>query len=128
MMTKEAKILRGAVVSDKNGTLHSNQSIVIDKGLIIWCGAAKSLPEIYQNKSYFKNEECGQKLITPGLIDCHTHLIYSGNRIKELQQRLDGESYSAIAKKEEAFYLLFVRLGHVQKMNYLMNHCQEYCI
>ena len=38
------------------------------------------------------------KLITPGLIDCHTHLVFGGNRADEWESRLRGESYEAIAK------------------------------
>ncbi len=36
--------------------------------------------------------------ITPGLIDCHTHLVFAGNRAREFEQRLQGESYEAIAR------------------------------
>ncbi len=42
--------------------------------------------------------DCQGKLITPGLIDCHTHLVYAGNRANEFNARLEGKSYSAIAK------------------------------
>src|SRR5277367_4194931 len=36
--------------------------------------------------------------ITPGLIDCHTHLVYGGNRVEEFEQRLKGASYEEIAR------------------------------
>src|ERR1700760_2731713 len=36
--------------------------------------------------------------ITPGLIDCHTHLVYGGNRVAEFEQRLCGVSYEEIAR------------------------------
>ena len=42
---------------------------------------------------------CRGKLITPGLIDCHTHLIYAGSRAEELKQRINGSSYKEIAEK-----------------------------
>jgi imidazolonepropionase len=42
--------------------------------------------------------ECGGRLITPGLIDCHTHIVYSGNRAVEFEQRLNGASYEEIAR------------------------------
>ena len=41
--------------------------------------------------------DCGGRLITPGLIDCHTHLIYGGNRAGEFELRLTGTSYADIA-------------------------------
>lgn len=43
--------------------------------------------------------DCQGKLITPGLIDCHTHLIYAGNRANEFEMRLQGVPYPAIAKQ-----------------------------
>jgi imidazolonepropionase len=42
--------------------------------------------------------DCQGRWITPGLIDCHTHLVYAGNRANEFEQRLDGISYADIAK------------------------------
>jgi imidazolonepropionase len=42
--------------------------------------------------------DCGARLITPGLIDCHTHLVYGGNRANEFEMRLNGASYAEIAK------------------------------
>ncbi|MEC9370410.1 MAG: imidazolonepropionase, partial [Pseudomonadota bacterium] len=41
--------------------------------------------------------DCGGRLITPGLIDCHTHLIFGGNRASEFELRLTGTSYADIA-------------------------------
>jgi imidazolonepropionase len=42
--------------------------------------------------------DCHGALVTPGLIDCHTHLIYGGNRAPEFEQRLNGATYADIAK------------------------------
>lgn len=41
--------------------------------------------------------DCGGALVTPGLIDCHTHLVYGGDRAAEFEQRLSGASYAEIA-------------------------------
>ncbi|WP_395540933.1 imidazolonepropionase [Neotabrizicola sp. sgz301269] len=41
--------------------------------------------------------DCGGRLLTPSLIDCHTHLVYAGNRAREFEMRLDGASYAEIA-------------------------------
>lgn len=43
--------------------------------------------------------DADEKMITPGLIDCHTHLIYAGNRAAEFSQRLNGASYAEIANQ-----------------------------
>lgn len=46
-----------------------------------------------------KQIDCRGKLVTPGLIDCHTHLIYAGNRANEFEMRLNGVPYQTIAAK-----------------------------
>ncbi|GLQ73730.1 imidazolonepropionase [Vibrio penaeicida] len=43
--------------------------------------------------------DCQNKLVTPGLIDCHTHLVYAGNRANEFEMRLTGVPYEEIAKQ-----------------------------
>jgi imidazolonepropionase len=42
--------------------------------------------------------DCGHRLLTPGLIDCHTHLVHAGDRSREFEQRLQGASYEQIAR------------------------------
>ena len=42
--------------------------------------------------------DCGGALVTPGLVDCHTHLVYAGERAGEFEQRLEGASYEDIAR------------------------------
>ena len=44
-------------------------------------------------------ENCGGRLVTAGLIDCHTHLIYGGDRFNEFEAKLNGETYEEIAKR-----------------------------
>lgn len=69
-------------------------SILIKDGVIadiVLSGA--SLP--YAKKVIYHND----KLLTPGLIDCHTHVIYSGNRANELEKRIEGSSYKEISEK-----------------------------
>ena len=60
-------------------------------GRIVYAGPARALPadEVV---------DCAGRWITPGLIDCHTHLIYAGNRAAEFEARLDGASYEEIAR------------------------------
>ncbi len=83
-----------------NGTpygLIDDGMIVIQGSTLKWVGAARDLPKEWsQAATHFKS--AGDKLITPSLIDCHTHLIYAGNRAKEFEMRLQGASYEDIAK------------------------------
>lgn len=60
---------------------------------IAWVGAMADLPEIVDARIV----DCRQRLLTPGLIDCHTHLVYAGDRAAEFERRLEGESYADIA-------------------------------
>ena len=72
-------------------------AIGVKDGIIVWVGKKTDLPH--------KPEQCAKKivslddrLVTPGLIDCHTHLIYAGDRSNEFTRRLAGETYESIAR------------------------------
>ena len=67
-------------------------------GKIAWAGAEKDLPE-KPGKLSNNVVDCLGRLVTPALIDCHTHLIFAGDRAGEFEQRLQGVSYEEIAKK-----------------------------
>tara|TARA_R110002124_G_scaffold129483_1_gene290900 strand:- start:197880 stop:199088 length:1209 start_codon:yes stop_codon:yes gene_type:complete len=71
-----------------------NGAIAVKDGLIAWVGAQADLPD-YQATTIY---DVGGKVITPALIDCHTHLVYGGNRANEFEMRLNGASYEDIAK------------------------------
>lgn len=70
-------------------------ALVITNGTISWIGASSEIPDSYIHTPH---TDLHGKLITPGLIDCHTHLVYAGNRANEFEQRLEGVSYQDIAK------------------------------
>jgi imidazolonepropionase len=70
-------------------------AIVVDSGFVRWVGPAAQYPEVYKDaprRSY------GGRLVTPALIDCHTHIVHGGNRAQEFEMRLNGASYEAIAR------------------------------
>ena len=65
---------------------------------IAWVGPAAELPgppETLADEVHCLNG----RWLTPGLIDCHTHLIFGGNRAQEFEQRLEGASYEEIARQ-----------------------------
>ncbi len=81
------------------GTL-KNSAIGIKDGKIVWIGNSK-IAEKYQNTDNNQGTQITDiqgKWITSGLIDCHTHLVYAGNRSNEFEARLNGASYTDIAQ------------------------------
>ncbi|MCO5054188.1 imidazolonepropionase [Thermomonas sp.] len=64
-------------------------------GVIAWVGPMARLPE---GATAAREDDLGGALVTPGLIDCHTHLVFAGNRAREFDMRLNGASYEDIAR------------------------------
>lgn len=69
--------------------------IVVQQGRVAWVGPQQALPPAYA--SLPRHEGQGM-LATPGLVDCHTHLVYGGERANEFAMRLDGASYEEVAR------------------------------
>jgi imidazolonepropionase len=69
--------------------------IAATDGRIVYAGPAQDAPMALDAK---ERVNCAGRWITPGLIDCHTHLVYGGNRAHEFEQRLAGASYEEIAR------------------------------
>ena len=72
-------------------------AIAVKDGRIAWIGPAKELPSDGIGPETAV-QDLGGGWITPGLIDCHTHLVYGGSRAHEFEQRLTGVSYEEIAR------------------------------
>ncbi|HIN51112.1 MAG TPA: imidazolonepropionase, partial [Gemmatimonadetes bacterium] len=71
--------------------------LVIREGRIAWLGDAAGAPsELVGNPEQTLDAEGGWA--TPGLIDCHTHLVFGGDRAREFEMRLRGASYEEIAR------------------------------
>jgi imidazolonepropionase len=75
--------------------LVADGAIGIEDGRIGWIGKADAMPAEWRGAAL---EDCGNRLITPALIDCHTHLVFGGNRAKEFEMRLEGATYEEIAR------------------------------
>ncbi len=71
-------------------------AIGIKDGHIVWVGAEADLPETADDA--LDEVTLGGAWVTPGLIDCHTHLVYGGQRSNEFEMRLNGASYEEISK------------------------------
>jgi imidazolonepropionase len=72
--------------------LIADAAVLIDQGRIAWVGPRAEAPSDRDTVA------CGGRLLTPGLVDCHTHLVYGGSRAHEFEQRLTGVSYADIAR------------------------------
>jgi len=71
-------------------------AIAVEDGKIAWLGAVAELPPQFAE---WPREDLGGAWVTPGLVDCHTHLVYGGQRADEFAQRLAGVSYEEIARQ-----------------------------
>lgn len=71
------------------------RGVIAEKdGAILYAGPADEAPA-FEAASV---TACDGRWITPGLVDCHTHLVYGGDRAKEFEMRLAGASYEEIAR------------------------------
>ena len=70
-------------------------AIVLADGRITWVGAADSLPVQFSDAP---RRDLGGRLVTPGLVDCHTHVVFGGDRAREFEMRLEGASYEEVAR------------------------------
>lgn len=69
-------------------------AVVVSDGRIVWVGPRADLPSL----DAAETERLDGRWITPGLIDCHTHLVFGGDRSAEFEQRLGGATYEEIAR------------------------------
>lgn len=78
---------------------HGNYSIIEDAAMVTagqfieWIGPRNEVP----TADYAQVHDLQGAWVTPGLIDCHTHTVFGGNRSGEFEQRLEGVSYADIA-------------------------------
>lgn len=70
-------------------------AIAIEDGKIAWFGPSADLPKRFDT---WLQRDLEGRLLTPGLVDCHTHIIHAGNRAKEFEMRLNGATYEDIAR------------------------------
>ena len=83
------------MTTGKSYGLIENGAVVISADRIKWVGAEKELPDEFVG---LQGKNLEGRLVTPALIDCHTHLVYGGSRATEFELRLNGASYEEIAR------------------------------
>ncbi|MFH1806119.1 MAG: imidazolonepropionase [Pseudomonadota bacterium] len=94
MLLRNAKI----VTIDPTGTygLIGRGALALSGDRIVWVGDEDAIPPQFQG---FESRDLAGRLITPALIDCHTHVVHGGNRAAEFEMRLLGASYEDIARQ-----------------------------
>ena len=70
-------------------------AVAMDGPRIAWCGRADAMPDDY---AAWPRRDLEGRLVTPALIDCHTHIVYGGDRAREFEMRLEGMSYEDVAR------------------------------
>jgi imidazolonepropionase len=83
---------RIATMADAGIGLFEDGALLVEGDSIAWVGPAGEAGPCDRTL------DCNGRLMTPGLIDCHTHLIHAGSRAKEFEMRLEGASYAEIAR------------------------------
>jgi imidazolonepropionase len=73
-------------------------ALAVSQGKIAWLGRLEDLPSEIRSTAA-RDYDAHGRWITPGLIDCHTHLVYAGHRANEFEMRLSGMSYEEIARR-----------------------------
>ena len=81
---------------DANYGLIEDGALVVEGERLAWVGMRSEMPARYRHGAVM--HDAHHALITPGLIDCHTHLVYGGHRANEFELRLNGASYEDIAR------------------------------
>jgi imidazolonepropionase len=70
-------------------------AVVVGDGLVRWVGPAAECPKDLADA---ERHSFGGRLLTPALVDCHTHIVHGGNRAREFEMRLNGASYEEVAR------------------------------
>ncbi len=75
--------------------LIEDAALALVEGKVAWVGARSVLPRNYAD---LPQHDMGGRLVTPALVDCHTHVVHGGNRATEFEMRLQGASYEEVAR------------------------------
>lgn len=97
MAGQKSLLIRNGQIATLSGEesygLIENGAVLLSGGRIAWVGPTRKAPRGH------RTIDAEGRLITPGLIDCHTHLVFGGSRANEFEMRLNGVSYAEIARR-----------------------------
>lgn len=88
---------RNLRAADGGGRDASRTALGIAGGKIAWTGPEVELPAFERTAQYAEHDGAGA-WVTPGLVECHTHLVFGGSRADEFRRRLAGATYEEIAR------------------------------
>ena len=83
-----------ATMTDGYGLI-PDAAAAMDGDQILWAGPMADLPEVYAS---LPSHSAQGRLVTPALIDCHSHIVFGGDRAAEFEMRLNGASYEEVAR------------------------------
>lgn len=83
-----------ATMTDGYGLIDDG-ALVAEGERILWVGQTCNLPDHWAG---LPAHDCGGRLLTPGLVDCHSHIVFGGHRAVEFEMRLNGASYEEVAR------------------------------
>jgi imidazolonepropionase len=86
------------LAGDEGLSLIEHGALLVVGDSLAWVGAEAGLREALRGIDVAAEHDLGGALVTPGLVDGHTHLVYGGERAREFEQRLEGASYEEIAR------------------------------
>jgi imidazolonepropionase len=92
-VTRTGELVRRGPALRDPGVI-ADGAVVIDGGRIAWLGPTAELPSLPANATIL---DATGKVVLPGFVDSHTHLLFAGSREDEFEQRLQGRSYQEIA-------------------------------
>ncbi|WP_412061839.1 imidazolonepropionase [Rubrivirga sp. IMCC45206] len=80
----------------RDAGLVDHAALAFDDGRIVWAGPQADLPARFEGA---ERQSAGGRLVVPGLVDCHTHVVHAGDRADEFVERIKGTPYLEVARR-----------------------------
>lgn len=111
----------GRSLKQEDLSLIKNGAIVFDENKILWVGETQKFPEQYQNIA----KNLSGHVLTPEIIDSHTHLVFGGDRAQEYADRLSGVSYEEIARRGGGILLTMKQTNEASSEELFVSACER---